>query len=46
MCFERALKKPDPIAFQEWKTSRVCRLNRSGFTGNMEPVGAKHIWQR
>ena len=37
------LKKTDSLAFEEWKTSRVCQLNHSGFAGNMEPVGAKRI---
>ena len=46
MCFQRAWKKTDPIAFQEWKTSHVCKLNHSGCTVSMEPVAAKHIWQR
>ena len=26
--------------------SHVCKLNRSGSTVNMEPVGAKRIWER
>ena len=39
------LKKTGPLAFEEWKTSHVCELNHSGFAGNMEPVGAKRIWE-
>ena len=39
-------KKTDPLAFEEWKTSHVCKLNHSGSAGNMEPVGAKRIWER
>ena len=46
MCFERAFKKTDFLAFEEWKTSHVCKLNHSGSAGNMEPVGAKRIWER
>ena len=26
--------------------SHVCKLNHSGSAVNMEPVGAKHIWER
>ena len=37
------LKKTDPLAFEEWKTPYVCKLNHSGYAGNMEPVGAKLI---
>ena len=32
-------KKTDPLA------SPVCKLNHSGSPGNMEPVGAKRIWE-
>ena len=39
-------KKTNPLAFEEWKTSHVCKLNHSGSAGNMEPVGAKRIWER
>ena len=46
MCFERAFKKTDSLAFEEWKTPHVCQLNHSDFAGNMEPVGAKRIWER
>ena len=39
------LKKTDPLAFEEWKTSHVCKLNPSNSAGNMEPVGAMRIWE-
>ena len=45
MYFERALKRTYPLPFEEWKTSHVCKLNHSDFAGNMEPVGAKCIWE-
>ena len=40
------LKKTDHLAFEEWKMSDVCKLNHSSSAGNMEPVGAKRIWER
>ena len=43
MCFEGVFKKTDPLAFEEWKMSRVCKLNHSDSAGNMKHVGAKRI---
>ena len=37
------LKKTDPLTFEEWKMSHVCKLNRSGSAGNMKFVGGKRI---
>ena len=45
MCCERDFKRTDPLALEEWKMSHVCKLNNSGSVGNMEPVGAKRIWE-
>ena len=46
MCFERSFKKTYPLALEERKMSRICKLNNSGSAGNTEPVGAKRIWER
>ena len=43
---EEPLKKTDRLDFEERKTSHVCKLNHSGSAGNMEPAGAKRIWER
>ena len=37
------LKKTDPLTFEEWKMSHVCKLNHSGSAGNMKSVGGKRI---
>ena len=36
----------DPEAYNEWKENHVCKFNYRGTVGNMEPVGAKRIWDR
>ena len=36
----------DPAAYDKWKESHVCKFNYRGSAGNMEPVGAKRIWNR
>ena len=46
MCFEIAFKKHDPLTFEEWKMSHLCKLSHSGSAENMKPVGAKRIWER
>ena len=39
------LKTSDPKHFG-WKLTHVCKINHIGTAGNMEPEGAKRIWER
>ena len=40
------LKTSDPKRFEEWKVTHVCKTNHIGSASNMEPEGAKRIWER
>ena len=40
------LKTSDPKRFEEWKVTHVCKINHVGTASNMEPEGAKRIWER
>ena len=40
------LKTSDPKHFEEWKLAHVCKINHIETVGNMEPEGAKRIWER
>ena len=40
------LKTSDPKRFKEWKLTHACKINHIGSAGNMEPEGAKRIWER
>ena len=40
------LKTSDPKRFEEWKMTHVCKINHIGTANNMEPEGAKRIWER
>ena len=43
---KETLKRNDPVAYKEWKSKHICKFNYKGTAGNMEPVGAKRIWER
>ena len=40
------LKNENPAAYDLWKAEHLCKMNYVGTAGNMEPVGAKRIWER
>ena len=40
------LKTSDPKRFEELKLTNVCKINHIGTASNMEPEGAKKIWER
>ena len=40
------LETSDPNCFEEWKLKHVCKINHIGIASNMEPEGAKRIWER
>ena len=40
------LETSDPNRFEEWKLKHVCKINHIGIASNMEPEGAKRIWER
>ena len=40
------LKTSDTKRFEEWKVTHVCKINHIGTASNMEPEGAKRIWER
>ena len=43
---KETLKLNNPVAYDEWKNNHICKYNYKGTAGNMEPVGAKRIWER
>lgn len=42
---KQAVRINNPAAYEEWKRN-VCKFSYHGTAGNMEPVGAKRIWDR
>ena len=43
---KEGLKKSDPVVYQEWKNSHICRFNYQGSAGGMECEGAKQVFKR
>ena len=42
----KKLKNSDSKRFEEWKLTHVCKMNHIGTASNMDPEGAKRIWER
>ena len=42
----KQFKTSEPKRFEDWKLTRVWKINRIWTASNMEPEGAKRIWER
>ena len=43
---KETLKFDNPDQYEKWKADHICKMNYKGSAGNMEPVGAKRMWDR